>query len=160
MLSSPDFSNSDIICITEHWLRKDDFECYVIPNYKVLSKFCRINKKPGGSCIFVKLTLQAKPLAIFENISIEENFEASMVEVIQFKIAIICIYRTPSSNHQNLVENVDSVLKELLNIKKVIIVGDINVNFLGNLESLLNTYGLPPIINEPTNIGKKKSKTG
>ena len=71
-----------------------------------------------------------------------------MVELILFKVVIICVYRAPSSNLQN---SVDSVLKELVVNKKVIFVGHKNVHFLGdnidgNLQSVLNSYGLQPII--------------
>jgi hypothetical protein len=43
---------SDVLCINEHWLAE---------NYSLISKFCRKNKQHGGSCIYVKTNLEAKP---------------------------------------------------------------------------------------------------
>ena len=150
----------DILCITEHWLRENDFVYFNLTNFVLVSKFCRKNKKHGGSCIFVKSSIEAKPITKFESICIEENFEASMMELTDLKIVIICIYRTPNSNILLFIENLDIILKELTKKKnRIIILGDFNIDFLGNtinfqFQSVLSSYDLHAIIDEPTRIGK------
>lgn len=156
--------NFDVMCITEHWLGNNELELYNLNNFTLMSKFCRKNKKHGGSCIFVKSTIESIPYTEFENLNIEEHFEASMIELPQLKLIIICIYRTPTSNIQVFMENLDIIIHNLLNKgKKVIIMGDLNVNFLVNnnistkIQSFLNTYGLEAIVNVPTRIGNNSS---
>lgn len=100
--------NFDVMCITEHWLGNNELELYNLNNFTLMSKFCRKNKKHGGSCIFVKSTIESIPYTEFENLNIEEHFEASMIELPQLKLIIICIYRTPTSNIQVFMENSDT----------------------------------------------------
>lgn len=77
---------------------------------------------------------------------------------------IICVYRTPTSDVEILIENLDFILSNLINrFKYIIIVGDLNIDFLSNnanlhLKAVLNSYGLEAVINVPTRIGHN-SKT-
>ena len=129
-----DHPDLDVICITEYWLQEDSFEYLNLKNFRLEFKFCRKIKKHGGSRIFVRSTLQAKPYTKFVNNSCEEHYEASMVELTQLNTIIICIYRTPASNIQIFINNLDITLQEILKInnKKVIILGDFNINFLNS----------------------------
>ena len=130
ILPSNKFSDIDVVCITEHWLNEHELEYCNIPHYKLISKFCRKEMIHGGSCIFVKSTLQAKPFTKFENIYVEEIFEASMIELTFPKLIKICIYRTPKSNTIVFTDKLDHILRELTHQKKkIIIVGDLNINF-------------------------------
>lgn len=155
-----DHPDLDILCVTEHWLKEDDFEYYNLKDFSPISKFCRKNKKHGGSCIFVKSSLKAKSYTKFESICMEDHFEASMVELDHLKTIVICIYRTPNSNILVFIEILDNVLNELTKKqKKVILIGDFNINFLDDkvntqLLSVLNSYGLQTVIDEPTRVGK------
>jgi hypothetical protein len=88
----------DVLCITEHWLDEKEIGYYNFDNYSLISKFCRKNKRRGGSCIYVKTKLEAKPYHFFDDVNQEEHFEAGIIELIQCSIIIICVYRTPNSN--------------------------------------------------------------
>jgi hypothetical protein len=152
---------SDILCITEHWLDENEIGYYNFVNYSLVSKFCRKNKRRGGSCIYVKENLQAKPYKLFEHYNQEEHFEASIIELTQFNTVIICVYRTPNSNIKIFIETMDITINKLLNKgKKIIILGDFNIDFLGNrvnlqLHTMLNSYGLEAIVDVPTRIGAR-----
>jgi exonuclease III len=142
----------DVLCITEHWLREDQIDYYNFENYSLLSKYCRKNKRHGGSCIYVKSNLEAKPYNLFENMNQEEHFEASMVELTKFNTIIMCVYRTPNSNINTFIEILDTIINNLINKRKsIIIVGDFNIDFLGSnvnlqLQTTLNSYGLQAIV--------------
>ncbi|PNF26089.1 hypothetical protein B7P43_G04923 [Cryptotermes secundus] len=150
---------SDILCITEHWLDEREIGYYNFENYSLISKFCRKNKLHGGSCIYVKTNLDAKPCNLFESLNQEEHFEASIIELIQFNTIIICIYRTPNSNINIFIKNLDKILNSLTNKgKNIIIVGDLNVDFIKKsvnpqLQTMLDSYGLQAIVDVPTRIG-------
>jgi hypothetical protein len=139
-------------------LDEEEIGYYNFDNYSLISKFCRRNKKHGGSCIYVKTELEAKPYHLFDNLNQEEHFEASIIELIQCSMIIICIYRTPNSNINIFIENIDIILGNLINTGKgIIIAGDINIDYLGKrvnlqLQTMLNSYGLQAIVDVPTRI--------
>jgi hypothetical protein len=80
---------SDVLCVTEHWLNENLIDCYYFDNYSLISKFHRKNKLLGGSCICVKSNLEAKSCNLFESLNQEEHFEASIIELIPFNKIII-----------------------------------------------------------------------
>jgi hypothetical protein len=149
----------DVLCFTEHWLHDNEIGYFNFENYSLVSKFCRKNKLHGGSCIYAKTNLEAKPYNLYEYLNHEEHFEASSIKLTQYNAIIICIYRTPNSNINILLENMDIILTKLTNKgKSIIIVGDLNIDFLsGNvnphLQTMLNSYGLQAAVDVPTRIG-------
>jgi hypothetical protein len=114
----------DVLCITEHWLSEKEIGYYNFDNYSLISKFCRENKKNGGSCIYVKSNLEAKPFNSFDKLNQEEHFEASLAELIQYNIIIMCVYRTPNSNINVFIETMDTLINNLINKGKSIIIAE------------------------------------
>ena len=93
----------------------------------------------------------------------EKVFESLFVKVdISEKQSTIfgTIYRTPSSNHTQFIENLEFVLKESTKMnQRVIIMGDQNYNLLNTKNSNVNNFvdkffefGMYPLINIPTRI--------
>jgi exonuclease III len=122
----------DVLCLTEHWFGENEIDYYKFDNYSLVSKFCRKNKQHGGSCIYVKTNLEAKPYNLSESLNQEEHFEACIIELIQLSTIIICVYRTPSSNINIFIETLDIIISNEINKgKSAIIVGDLNIDFLG-----------------------------
>jgi hypothetical protein len=76
----------------------------------------------------------------------------------------MCVYRTPNSNINIFTETLDTILNNLNNIgKNIIIIGDFNIDFLvksvnSSLQTMINSYGLQPIVDVLTRIGST-SKT-
>jgi hypothetical protein len=142
-------------------LDENEIGYYNFENYSLISKFCRKSKKPGGSCIYEKTKLEAKPYHLFEDLNQEEHSEASIIEISQCSIIIICVYRTPNSNINIFIENMDTILSKLMNKGKGIII--VGVDYLGKrinlqLQTMLNSYGLQAIVDVPTRI-QHKSQT-
>jgi exonuclease III len=73
----------DVLCITEKWLDEKEISYYNFDNYSLISKFCRKNKKHGGSCIYVKTNLEEKPYKLIDNLN-QEHFESSIIELTQY----------------------------------------------------------------------------
>jgi exonuclease III len=81
--------------------------------------------------------VEAKPYNLFGNLNQEEHFEASIIELIQFNTIIICVYRNPNSNINIFIETMDTIISNLINKEKsIIIVGDLNIDFLGRSVNL------------------------
>ncbi|PNF39318.1 hypothetical protein B7P43_G16566, partial [Cryptotermes secundus] len=85
----------------------------------------------------------------------------SIIELIQYNTIIICIYRIPNSNINIFIKNLDTILSNLTNKgKNIIIAGFLNVDFLKRsvnpqLQTMLDSYGLQAIVDVPTRIGPK-----
>jgi hypothetical protein len=99
---------------------------------------------------------------VFEHLTQEAHFEASIIELTQFNAIIICVYRTSNSNINIFIETMNTTISELLNKGKTIItVGDLNIDFLGNrvnlqLQTMLISYGLQAVVDVPTRIGPRR----
>jgi hypothetical protein len=72
-------------------------------------------------------------------------------------ILTMTVYRAPSGNFNLFLKKLDDILKSLYRVDlKVIICGDININYLtegdrkSQLDAMLLTYGLASIVHIPT----------
>jgi hypothetical protein len=99
VLLHTDFNNVDILCFTEHWLNHQHIEAIQFDNFMLTSKFCRMNDG-GGSCIYVKKEIRMKELNDLEYLGEVKNFELSIIELIDYKIILICIYRSPNGKFE------------------------------------------------------------
>lgn len=74
-----------------------------IPNYTLISHFCREKKKSGGVAVFVKSTMDIETINLtsIENMSIESTCELAAVKLVLGKtvIKIVGLYRSPSCNN-------------------------------------------------------------
>lgn len=132
----------------------------MITNFHLAACFGRINTNRGGSCIFIKKGHLWKTIPKITTMSVSSSFECCAVELIDYKLIIVCVYRTPQAN--NLRIFFDSFDKTLNYINKtykkhsIIIAGDFNINILRQskvtleFESLLLNYNMKLEFREPT----------
>ncbi|XP_049808708.1 uncharacterized protein LOC126251978 [Schistocerca nitens] len=116
----------NILCISEHWVKEMQASSIIIPDFEMISKFCRINYKGGGTCIYVRTGVESKEIKCKRK-CIEKDFEYSICELTKLKITIVCLYRSALGNFAIFMENLEGLLNELKH--KVIVLGDFNVNF-------------------------------
>jgi hypothetical protein len=94
-------------------------------------KFCGNSDKQGGSCIFVLNELKISELPSLTYIGREKVFEISAIELVDFKIIVVCIRRTSRSNAENLLELSEvTVNKTAKRGPFFILYGDWNINLL------------------------------
>jgi hypothetical protein len=74
VLLQSDLKHVDILCFTEHWLKEEHLGVTNIDHFKLVSKFSRIRKEGGGSCIFVKDRVQTKELDSMQGLCKEKDF--------------------------------------------------------------------------------------
>lgn len=69
--------NLHILCITEHWADESELNSLNIPNFTLVSAFCRMNHTHGGVAIFVnnnvKDTLKPKEIKYVKSLASETN---------------------------------------------------------------------------------------
>lgn len=148
----------DVLCFSETFIKRGAELNTTFKNYKVASYFSRENEKRGGSCILLKKNLNFKPIDITQKLACTYEFECCGIELINIKIIIVCVYRTPNSNIHNFLQKLDTLLLTLTKKTKykIVICGDWNIDILKNnndgknLTSILHNYNLSCHINQPT----------
>jgi len=128
----PDYPN--ILCLTEHHLKKFEIDNLPIDRFKLGSKFCRHEYKNGGGCIFVHEDVEFPPISL-DKYSKEKDIEVCAVrlKITPIQLIILAIYRSPSGNFTNFLKNLDSIFNTWHSNKvEFVICGDININYLEN----------------------------
>ncbi|XP_028031853.1 uncharacterized protein LOC114248481 [Bombyx mandarina] len=151
-----DYNKVNVLCVTEHWLKKYELNCN-FKNHQVVSSFCRENAIRGGSLIIVNKDYKCKERRDIVSLSVERIIEMACVELERF--IVVSVYRPPNSLYdffENIMERV--LLKLSVSNKHVFICGDFNINLLENtnatirLRTLLKSYNLSNLFSEPTRI--------
>lgn len=91
-----------------------------------------MNEKRGGTCILIRKSLEFKTIEIQSDIPSNKTFEISAVYIPIIDSFIFCIYRIPKSDVNIFFNKLDILLdKYVIKLKKkVIIVGDLNIDLL------------------------------
>lgn len=154
--------NFGILAFTEHWLRPNQEIFIRFPGYLMASCFTRSESIHGGSCILVKNNIKYKELDYLKQKSKEFVIECAAVEIIQYKIIIINVYRSPVANVSEFIDTLEDMLLMVankMNTHIVVLSGDFNVNFQKGTEQdvvklvdMLRTFNLHPNIFEPTRV--------
>lgn len=149
----------DVLCITETFLNNHDKNLVKLQNYKLAVSFCRDTERRGGTCILIKNNIKFIPLNIVKSLSCAKVFECCGIELLNYKIVIVCIYRIPNLNNINdFFVRLQQLLDLLINKKKskVILCGDWNIDTLKDnncakeLRYILMNYNLISHITVPT----------
>ncbi len=149
----------DFILLCETFLTDNISHMYNIPGYNLICNN-RQNLR-GGVAIYINSKLnfsRREDLEIF----LPGQFESLFMEIKSKASPLIVgeIYRIPNTNEHDSIEKYETIVKQLVNYKNVIIGTDQNFDYLKidhqkNTEDLLNTFvsnGLIPTITKPTRI--------
>jgi hypothetical protein len=91
-------SNINILCFTEHWLSNIQLKILNIDGFRMISSFSRSHSASGGSCIFIRNTIEMKDVNYLRDLGKEKVFEISAIELPDNSTIIACIYRSPDSD--------------------------------------------------------------
>lgn len=121
----------DIIGLSETWLTPDHDSClYFIPGYKLLRE--DRTGRGGGVGFFIKNSMMFSRI-YFANIP--EGFEYICVSttIDKKKVLIISVYRPPTYNLNTFLNTIETIwLQTFFSYETIILLGDVNVDFLGN----------------------------
>lgn len=145
------------ICLTETFVKKGMESNIFVKNYNLVSHFCR-HEQRGGVCILLKTGEKYVNLQLVDNLSVSKKFECCGVELPEYNIILICLYRIPNSDPKFFLDTFEVLLYKLTfkNRKRIIIAGDTNINILKNNQitkqylDLIKNYNLTMHIKEPT----------
>lgn len=150
-----------LVVLCEHWLKPE--EALSIPNYILLSKFCRSVTPHGGSAILINrefLDLYSfKNVCKFNDLLEEKTFEMCIVYCSRVNVYVLGIYRAPLSSVAEFMLKLEAVLLRLPSASRVILAGDLNMDYLNSfdqntqqLSSLLNSFNLTVYVGSPTRV--------
>lgn len=121
-----------VIVLTEVWIYSNENEFYNISNYNMYT--CnRDNNRSGGVIVYVHTSINSNKI----NFNSYENNEFVLVELTDFKIQILGLYKQPSSDITAFVEYLESFLSKN---KNYFILGDFNINLLNGLSDSVTNY--------------------
>jgi exonuclease III len=151
--------NIEVLCFTEHWVKKDYFNLIQIDQYNLVNYFSRKKYDHGGVCIYVKKGIRTKDLKCFKGISMEKEFEMSVIELADHGYIIVCIYRSPDSNFWTFLKTLELIMQIAQSKTKMLLLcGDWNLNFMSDnkklqeVQILLESYNLRNIVRSQTRI--------
>ena len=131
MILQTELGEVDVLCLSEHWLKEDYIKLINIDDFKLTSKFSRSNSTHGGTCTYVKQYLQTREINYIQGISKEKDFEISAVEIVDYNLTVVCVYRSPDGDFSIFLKNLESVIqKTKVRKRRLILCGDWNINFM------------------------------
>lgn len=151
----------DIICLSEHFLLKAELDAFCLPGYTVINGFCRSDKLKGGVCILSRNSCKVQAVNVSEYcVEGVSELAAVRVEMGHQVLIVICLYRPPSRNSQDISSFLISLQDCLDSIghtnSLIIVTGGFNINFaMDNNETrkvidLMTSFGLKSNISSYT----------
>lgn len=146
--------NNDVtfVCVNEHWLKDYELENVIIDNYRIVSKYCRVDREHGGVCIFARQDIQCVALDL-DSFSHDISFEVAGLRYGQYNV--VTIYRSPSGDFDIFIALLSQLLDSFSD-QIVFISGDFNVHFnapdskVRLLCNVFASYNMHPLYNLPT----------
>jgi hypothetical protein len=66
-----------------------------------------------------------------KGISKEKDFEMSAVEILDFDLIVVCVYRSPDGDFSIFIRNLELVIQKVkVSKKRLILCGDWNIHFM------------------------------
>ena len=147
-IQSLDWNSYDILAFSEVWSVKD-FENLLIPGYEIKSSKLRQNTRGGGVIIFGKQEIKTE--------NIDTPFLEGIIESTGIKvgnISIINVYRPPSGNKNEFIDQLTNIMDSLRG-GKVVLTGDFNINFRHEnniIKNICEMYNLEIKLNGITRV--------
>jgi len=157
----PDYPQ--VLCLTEHHLKKFKIKYKIIENYNLGTYYCREKYEKGGVAIYIHKGIQCTKVSI-NTYCKEKDIEICVIKFTyhESKISIITLYRSPTGNFDSFLCNPEGVLQVLCDPTiDIIICGDINVDYRVDerkkktINNLLQSFNLTSIITFPTRVHNK-----
>lgn len=115
--------DSDLVVLTECWLAcSNNFYLPMLQNYTMLKTSKHLNQS-DGVVVYFKSDLHVT----YEEPDFSQTASGLIIKI-KSEVAILCIYRSPSSNIHDFILALNNILSLLSTFKTVIITGDLNID--------------------------------
>ena len=122
-----------ILCLSEYHLSESELQLSHLTYYSLGAGYCRKKFLQGGVSIFVYRNLKQYNTINIDEYNTDKDTEACAFQLDSTfnKLCILAIYRSPRGDFTNFLKRLDLILQKLYNNKyKIVICGDVNVNYL------------------------------
>jgi len=162
--------NFDIICLTETHITKNNNEWeYHLEHYECIKSYTN-SKHTAGLVIFIKNPHEYKLLKSYYCDKYNINLVVLQIYIDNQYFTLIVVYRSPSSPIIEFFKLIEACLTELYmnNLLNIIIIGDINIDYLSmtannrNWKQLIESFNLQQINTQYTHRtfkGERLTKT-
>ena len=121
----------DILCISEHWISKNDPSNITFPYHRIVTYFSRQTHIHGGSLIIASNKLNTKMIASINNLSVECHIEICAIccTIGELKYIVVVAYRPPCGNIDEFIINLNQALNIASSMScNIILCGDFNID--------------------------------
>jgi exonuclease III len=126
--------------------------------FRLVSNFSRNHSPSGVSCIFIRNNIETKEAEYLTGLGKEQIFEIAAVELPDIDTIVACIYRSPDSDFYEFLHKLELlILKVSSKGKRLILCGDLNVNFIQHSGKLLDFQNLL-LMNSLINVVKSPTR--
>jgi hypothetical protein len=63
-------------------------------------------------CMYVRYYLQTKEMNYIQGISEEKDFEVSAVEIVEYNLVVVCVYRSLDGDFAIFLQKLETVIKK------------------------------------------------
>ncbi len=152
----------DVLILTEHGLKIEHLKLVKIPNFSLITSFCRESHKMGGVSIFIHEDIEdtVEPICILDYCK-ELTCELAMIRLFLKKtqLFVVGVYRPPGGKIEDALDMISETLENTKAAnQKVLIMGDINIDGLQEdkttiqLKNMLSSHGIERLALPPTRI--------
>ena len=160
--------SGEIFCFSDTWLKPglpqpqfSGFQAYFAPHLR-RSSSCSMQSFLPGSCLFVSSMLSPEHPSMCDDIEhslVSLNVSCCFITCRQQRIAVACVYRSPSAGDLTGLEDFIQLLSMLsLSTRHIVLAGDINIDLFreSSINSkhcdILSDFGLVQLVNGPSRV--------
>lgn len=165
--ASQENSNIKAICLSETRITVRKKKLLQLDNFQLASSFCRVSRKGGGVCIFLRENIEFKERQDIVNKSVEFIFEVCAVEIPKLNLLLVTLYWPDKNREPEVFFNSLTKLPEFTSIKdgskNILIGGDFNIdvseasNLTARLLNLMKSYNFAKLGSMHTRVTKTTS---
>ena len=147
-------ATTDILTITEHWMKEAEVKTLNFADYNLAAYACRETFSRGGVLILTKHLFKAEPVDLSNYIE-EKCLEMCAVSIKCLNAIIVAVYHPPDANNEIFFTGLRLALNEITNIyptRNIFVLGDYNIctnentTLTDDFCALMAEYGLYPSI--------------
>lgn len=147
-------TKAHVMAISESWLTPIISDSFLVIENFSLYRRDRADKIGGGVTLYAN---KKYAHSIVKLSTVSESLQLVVQFTNQFSVTIIVTYKPPNVSPTAYILQLSDLIKSV-KTKELVILGDINLNWIDNLSKLLKTtaikYGLHQLIKDPTRFGK------
>ncbi|KAL3269347.1 hypothetical protein HHI36_008419 [Cryptolaemus montrouzieri] len=102
-----------VLFFNEHWKTQEQLLNHPVPNFRLITSYCRFNGEHGGVEIYVSSDIKAYERKDINKVSKKWKFECAGIEFHIYGKKIVCITVYKNGNTSDITERLEPILERL-----------------------------------------------